>query len=251
MNIARAYDAAAPEYDAALAQDPVAVWMRQQLWAHYARVIPAQARILDFTAGTGADAIFLAQRGAQVLACDVSSGMLEELQRRARAEQLRVETRVLAAELLDRLDGQPFDAAVSGFAGINTIETPPQLAHNLARLVKPRGRVILHALNATCIWETVNQIAHGQLPRTRTAEIRIGGEQVKLHFFNPHELFRRAFAAQFTMRDLYGLSLVTAPTWIKRAGPLAPALFRADRVLGRVLPAAGDFFVMDLERRAA
>lgn len=250
MNIARAYDAAAPEYDAALAQDPVAVWMRQQLWAHYVRVIAPTARVLDFTAGTGADAIFLARRGAQVLACDVSPGMLQELQRRARAEQVQVETRVLAAEMLDLLDGSRFDAAVSGFAGINTIEEPPQLAHNLARLVKPRGRVILHALNANCIWEKANQIAHGQLPRTRTAGTRIGGEQVALHFFNPHELFPSAFAAQFTLRELYGLSLVTAPTWMKRAGLLAPALFRADRIVGRVLPAAGDFFVMDLERRA-
>lgn len=250
MNLARAYDAAAPTYDAALAQNPVAVWMRQQLWAHYVRAIPPGARVLDFTAGTGADAISLALRGAHVVACDVSPGMLDELQRRALAAQVHVETHVLAAEMLDRLDEPPFDAAVSGFAGINTIQALPRLAVALARLVRPRGRVLIHALNATCVWETANQLAHGHLPRARRAQTCIGGETIAVRFLNPRDLYRSAFAAQFTLRELYALSVITAPTWMKRTGPLAPALFHADRVLGRVFPAAGDFFVMDLDRRS-
>ena len=254
MSIARAYDAAAKDYDATLAQNPVALWMREQLWAHYARVIPTDARVLDFTAGTGADALFLARRGARVTACDVSQGMLEELQERARAASLQIEMRVLAAETLDQLaapqfDASQFDAAISGFAGINTIQDMPQLAQNLARALKPRGRVILHGLGAFCFWETANQIAHRHTPKPRSTQTRVGDEMIALRLYNPFKLYRSAFAPHFTLREMYALSVITAPTWVQRARGFAPILFKLDRALGRVFPTAGDFFVMDLEKR--
>jgi ubiquinone/menaquinone biosynthesis C-methylase UbiE len=250
MNVASVYDAAAAQYDATLAQNPVAVWMRECLWKHYTRAFPAHARVLDFTAGTGADALFLAQRGMQVVASDISPGMLAELQRRAANANLEIETRVLAAEALDQFDADAFDAAISSFAGINTTENIPQLARHLARLLKPRGRVILHALNSSCAWETLNHLAHLRAPRARNTQTRIGGERVALHFYHPRVLYQDAFASEFTLREMYALSVLAAPTWLKRAGALAPTLWQMDCALGRLFPARGDFFVMDLEKRS-
>lgn len=249
MSVTAAYDAAARAYDAQLAQNPVAAWMRRELWKHYARAIAPNAQVLDFTAGTGADALYLAQRGARVVAVDVSQGMLEELKRRAHTAKLEIETRVLAAEALDQLDAGTFDAAISGFAGINTIENLPRLAMNLAQLVKPRGRVILHALNSFCLWETLNQLAHLRAPRARSAETRIGGEFIPSRFYNPTTLYRGAFAALYELREVYALSVIAAPTWVTRAKALAPVIFTIDRAVGRAFPAAGDFFVLDLEKR--
>lgn len=249
MSIATAYDTAARAYDAQLAQNPVAAWMRRELWKHYARAIAPNARVLDFTAGTGADAMYLARRGAQVVASDVSPGMLEELKRRARQAELEIETRVLAADALDRLDAGAFDAAISSFAGINTIENLPRLAQHLAQLLKPRGRVILHALNSFCLWETLNQLAHLCAPRARSARTRIGGEFITLRFYQPQQLYRDTFASLFELRELYALSVIAAPTWVLRAPRLAPLIFPIDRAVGRAFPAAGDFFVLDLEKR--
>jgi ubiquinone/menaquinone biosynthesis C-methylase UbiE len=250
MSTADAYDAAAAQYDATLAQNPVAVRMRECLWKHYTRVFPANARVLDFTAGTGADALFLTLRGMPVVASDISPGMLAELQRRAAEAHLEIETRVLAAEALDQFDVGAFDGAISGFAGLNTIENLPQLAHNLARVLKPRGRVILHALNSFCAWETLNHIAHLRAPRARTAQTQIGGERVTLRFYNPRLLYQGTFASKFVLREIYALSVLAAPTWIQRAGSLAPMLWQLDCALGRWFPAMGDFFVMDLEKRS-
>lgn len=249
MRIARAYDEAASTYDATLEQNPVAVWMRACLWKEYARAIPKNARVLDFTAGTGTDALFLASRGAHVVALDVSQGMLAELNRRAHAANVQVETCVLAAEELGQLDAGTFDAAISAFAGLNTIENMPELAHNLARLVKPKGRVIVHALNAWCAWETFNQLAHFHAPRARSTQTEIGGERVTTRFFNPRALYRSAFASDFVLREMYALSVIAAPTWTRHLKPIAPVIFALDRALGRAFPTCGDFFVMDLERR--
>lgn len=246
--LVRAHDALAPTYDAQLERNPVAMWMRARLWEHYTRVFAPGARLLDFTAGTGADALFLAGRGARVVALDISPGMLAELEARAGTRALAVETRVLPAEHLSRLAGEPFDGALSGFAGINTVEDLPRLARDLARLVRPGGRVVLHALNSWCLWETVNALRRGRPPGPRAVATAIGGEFIAHRFLDPFDLYRSAFAPYFARRETYALSVIAAPPLIARLPRAAPLLFKLDRIIGRAVPGAGDFFVIDLER---
>ena len=249
-SLARAHDALAPTYDELLASNPVATWMRRQLWSHYSRVFPKRGRLLDFAAGTGADALFLAESGASVVALDISPGMIAELQRRATQRWLSVDARVWPAERLGALDvGALFDGALAGFAALNTIENLRQLSIDLARLLNPGGHVILHALNSFCLWETVNRVLHGHPPEARHEQTPVGGEVVSHRFYNPNVIWREAFAPEFRRREVYGLSVIAAPTWLMRAPRLAPFILRLDGWVGRALPTAGDFFVLDLERR--
>jgi 2-polyprenyl-3-methyl-5-hydroxy-6-metoxy-1,4-benzoquinol methylase len=247
--IASGYDRIARTYDARLAENPTAVWMRQQLWQHYARVFEPSARVLDFTAGTGADALFLATRGIQMVALDLSPGMLAELQRGACARGLSIDTRALAAERLAELGLGEFDGALSSFAGLNTIASMPRLAQDLAHLLRPHGRVILHALNAFCLWEALIQIGHGRLPRPRATRTLIGDEHVAHRLYDPLALYRDAFSSNFLLRELYSLSVLAAPAWLQRVPDMAPQLLRMDSWVGRLARRAGDFFVMDLEKR--
>jgi SAM-dependent methyltransferase len=222
--------------------------MRARLWEHYARALrPGPGvRLLDIAAGTGSDALHLARLGAEVVAVDVSDGMLGVLRRRAAERQLSIETRHMPAERLGTLDpGVPFDGALTAFAGLNTIDDLPRFAYDLAGLLKPGGRVVIHALNAFCVWETVNQVLHGQRPRARHTRAPVG----EVRFYDPVRLWREVFAARFACREVYALSVAVAPGWLRRAPRIAPASLRLDGWLGRRLPRAGDFFVLDLEKR--
>jgi ubiquinone/menaquinone biosynthesis C-methylase UbiE len=247
--IARAHDALAPTYDATLAENPVAVWMRTQLWAHYARAFPPGGRVLDIAAGTGTDALHLAERGMRAVAIDVSSGMIDELQRRASERGLAVETHVIAAEHLSTSGLGEFDGALTAFAGLNTIDNLPQLSTDLARLLKPRGRVIIHALNSFCLWETVNGLLHGHVRRARTELSHIGGEMLNHRAHDPVALWREVFAADFDCREMYALSVIAAPTWLRRAPRMTRVVLKLDGWVGRLVPNAGDFFVLDLLKR--
>jgi ubiquinone/menaquinone biosynthesis C-methylase UbiE len=245
--LARAHDALAPSYDATLAENPVAGWMRRQLWEHYARVFPPGGRLLDLAAGTGADALHLAASGYDVVAVDVSPRMIAQLERHALSE--RIETHVMAAEQLSDVHLGQFDGVVSAFAGLNTIEDLPKLSKNLARLLTRRGRLVVHALNAFCLWETVNRLLHGQPPRRRHEDTTIGGELIHHRFYDPLTLYCSVFIEEFVCRDVYALSVIAAPTWLRRAPRMAPLFLDLDRVVGRLFPQAGDFFVLDLEKR--
>jgi SAM-dependent methyltransferase len=244
--VARAYDAIASEYAAQLESNPVAAYMRVQLHAHFARVFHRGDRVLDFTAGTGLDALFLAARGVRVTATDVSPAMIAELRQSAAARGLPIDARVVAAERLGEWDNH-FDGAISTFAGLNLIADLPRVAENLAHTVRPGGRVILHGLGRSCFWYAAANRLRSR--GTRSGNLCVGATSVAHRLYDPFALWHAAFERHFKLREAYAQSVIAAPALVKRAVRFAPAIFWTDRLVGRMLPAAGDFFVLDLERR--
>jgi ubiquinone/menaquinone biosynthesis C-methylase UbiE len=100
-------------------------------------------RFLDVAAGSGALSIPAARLGAQVLAIDLSPVMLELLEARAQKEGLNVETRVMDGHAL-QLEDNSFDIAGSQF-GVMLFPDMTKAVREMARVVKPGGRVLIHA----------------------------------------------------------------------------------------------------------
>lgn len=118
-----------------------------QLWLGTEGVRRAGLRegmtFLDVAAGSGALSIPAARLGARVLATDLSPAMLELLGARAQREGLPIETRVMDGQALELEDGS-FDAAGSQF-GVMLFPDMPRGIRELARVVKPGGRVLMIA----------------------------------------------------------------------------------------------------------
>jgi cyclopropane fatty-acyl-phospholipid synthase-like methyltransferase len=75
--------------------------------------VEAGTRVIDIAAGSGGQSIAAGRRGATVLATDISSNILEEAERAARAAGVStIATRVVDGEDLDVEPGT-FDAAIS------------------------------------------------------------------------------------------------------------------------------------------
>ena len=100
-------------------------------------------KFLDVASGSGAVAIPAARLGAQVTAVDQSSVMLEHLNARAKKENLSVEARVMDAHSLQFPDNT-FDMVGSQF-GVMLLPDMPKAVREMARVVKPGGKVLLHA----------------------------------------------------------------------------------------------------------
>lgn len=99
-------------------------------------------RFLDVAAGSGALSIPAARAGTRVLATDLSPAMLALLEARARAEGLAIETRVMDGQAL-ALDDDTFDMAGSQF-GVMLFPDMPQGIREMARVVRPGGRVLMN-----------------------------------------------------------------------------------------------------------
>lgn len=106
----------------------------------------AGMRFVDVAAGSGALSIPAARLGARVLATDQSTAMLARLEARARSEGLDIEVRVMDGHAL-ALGDDGFDMAGSQF-GVMLFPDMPRGIREMARVVKPGGRVLLHAYGA-------------------------------------------------------------------------------------------------------
>lgn len=134
-----AWDRIAPGYDKT--NTPTQMWLGTE-GLRRAELRPG-TRFLDVAAGSGALSIPAARLGAQVLATDLSPVMLDLLKERALQEGLNIETRVMDGHALE-LDDSSFDTAGSQF-GVMLFPDVPKAIREMARVVKPGGRVLIHA----------------------------------------------------------------------------------------------------------
>jgi ubiquinone/menaquinone biosynthesis C-methylase UbiE len=77
--IAEAFSRTAEKYDSFAVDHPHLTRMRNKVYDHIGRLLSPGARILELNAGTGTDAVKLAQRGYRVHATDIAPGMLQRL----------------------------------------------------------------------------------------------------------------------------------------------------------------------------
>lgn len=135
--IASMFDSVASRYDvmdALMTGGLDRVWMtalRQAVAPH-----PGE-RILDLAAGTGASSATLAKGGAEVVACDLSEGMIEV----GRERHPEIEFVHGNAMDLDFEDGS-FDAVTISW-GLRNIPDPQLALREMARVVRPRGRLVV------------------------------------------------------------------------------------------------------------
>jgi ubiquinone/menaquinone biosynthesis C-methylase UbiE len=102
-------------------------------------------RLLDVACGSGALALPAAQRGAAVTAVDAAPTMIDRLVRRAREEGLSgLEGRVMDARAL-ALGDAVFDV-VASLDGILPLGDADEVVREIARVVRPGGRLLLAAL---------------------------------------------------------------------------------------------------------
>ena len=137
-----AWDRIAPGYDAT--NTPTQMWLGNEGLRRAG--LRAGMRFVDVAAGSGALSIPAARLGARVLATDRSPAMLELLEARARREGLDIETRVMDGHALELTD-ETFDMAGSQF-GVMLFPDMPKGISEMARVVRPGGRVLIHAYGA-------------------------------------------------------------------------------------------------------
>ncbi|MFP4537666.1 MAG: class I SAM-dependent methyltransferase [Dichotomicrobium sp.] len=193
---------------------------------------PDGRRILDVGCGDGVLATMLARRGAQVFGVDASPRMIAAARRRGRVEGAKARFAVARAERLP-FASECFDSVVA-VTVLCFIADPAAALAEMARVLKPGGRLILGELNSRSTWAAVRRIK-GWLgsPVWRAA-----------HFRSPGELRRLAIAA--------GLSdvAVRGAIFYPPKGAAARLLAPTDRLLGRVTTLGAAFLALSAEKSA-
>ena len=278
------FDAMAADYDVAFARSAIGTRMRRAVWRQLDAHFRPGDRLLEVGCGTGEDALYLAQRGIQVLATDVSQRMIavaqaktlaagldhaiatacfniEDLARFGKDKETRrqgdKETRdryVQHAPHLPISLQSPYDGLLSNFGALNCVADLPGVLAGMASLLRPGGVALLCVMGPLVPWEWAWYLGRGQ-PAKALRRLRPGGVQwrgLTIRYPSIGTLLR-ACAPHF--RPLRGTAIgaLLPPSyvepWAKEHPLLLHALDRIERRFERAwpLPWLADHYLIELE----
>jgi len=136
-DVASMFDEVSPRYDlmnTLMSAGMDRIWQRAMCAAVGAR--PGE-KVLDLAAGTGASSAALARSGAEVVACDLSAGMIE-VGRRRHPDIHFVQGNATDLDFTDA----SFDAVTISYGLRNVVDTEAAL-REMARVTRPGGRLVV------------------------------------------------------------------------------------------------------------
>lgn len=268
-----AFDDLAGSYDQDFTGSVIGRALRAAVWRRLAVRFQSGDRVLELNCGTGADAMFLAQRGVQVLATDVTRAMLAAAQARVieagagqRVTVQRLDLQALAAwgdgvpaaevEALLFSHVRPFTGVLSNFGGLNCIANLAGAARALARVTTPGAWTLLCIMGPLVPWEWAWYLGRGEPGKAfrRLRRRGVAWRGLTIHYPSIGAV-RRAFAPSFELARVSAVGALLPPTyaepWAARHPRLVTALTHAERRLETLfpLPWLADHFLLELRRR--
>jgi ubiquinone/menaquinone biosynthesis C-methylase UbiE len=229
------------------------------VYAQLTRFLPPGARVLELNAGTGTDAVHLAQRGYYVHATDIASGMLQRI--RDKVDQWELDDKVTVQQCsftdLSCIQGAQFDAVFSNLGGLNCIPDLSPVIHDLPIVLRPGGLVTWVLMPPICLWE-LGMLLTGQVrfalrrfSHDNGTRAHLEGLSFKIYYFTPRQVINW-FGEDYDVLALEGLSVITPTAESKNLAKRFPRLYRLlsrwDDRLSTRSPwwGWGDFFILSL-----
>jgi len=260
--IAEAFSRTAEKYDSFAEDHPHLTRMRNKVYAHVVRYIPRGARILELNAGTGTDAVQLAQRGYSVHATDIAPGMLNRLREKVHKlgfhERVTMEERSFLA--LENMQGAPYDAVFSDLGGLNCVPDLTPIIQQAPKILKAGGIVTWVLMPHVCLWEMAEvfrgnfSLAFRRFSRSRV-QANLEGLNFDVYYFSPRQVIKW-FGDDFELLALEGLSVITPTAESKNFVKRHPRLYRVlswlDDQLSPHSPwyGWGDFYILTMKYKS-
>jgi SAM-dependent methyltransferase len=231
--------------------------MRRAVWARCAVRFAAGSRVLEMNCGTGEDALWLARRGVNVLATDVSLAMLQVAESKLAALPRNgcAQFHRLAWEELEAFDEGPFDGLLSNFGGLNCVQDLRGCARTLAAKLRSGAAAVICIMGPVVPWEWVWFLARGK-PAAAFRRLRREGARwsgIAIHYPSVADTCR-AFAPEFRLLRRSAIGALLPPPYTENSiGRFTRLIAALDRLERRVetwwpLPMLADHYLLEFER---
>lgn len=260
------FDSIAAQYDAIEAANPILQWMRKRVQRAALATFPPHARLLEIGCGTGADALFFAQRGHQIVALEPSAEMLAIA--REKISRAGYEQQVTFAQagfeqmksLIETYGRASFDAIFSNFGALNCTREVLGFAKCSLQLLRPGGKLLVNIMPPLCPWEIayyfLKMKPHEALRRWRGLTenggiaVQVGDRLVQTYYHSLGSL-KAIFEERFEIVAQFSLGVLAPPPYLARYGWLFKSTHWWDEKMSAwpLLRSMGDHAVMIMQRR--
>lgn len=233
---------------------------RQKVYRHVDRYLEPSARIIELNAGTGIDALYFAENGHEVLATDIASGMVSQMERKIKERGLQehLHARQCSFMELEQLAGEgQFDYAFSNFGGLNCLDDLRELRRSLKNLLHPGAMLTFVIMPPFCPWEMISGIkgnvhAFRRLTQGGT-RAQLEGYEFKTYYHSVRSV-KNALGIDFKLISCESLGLFSPPPSADDIATRHPKIFRAlmaiDNACGQIYPFShwGDHVIITMRR---
>ena len=223
-DIAQAFDSASEEYDYTISHNYINTWIRQRSIAELLKVSNPQDTLVEIGCGTGAEALEISKHVSRIVATDISSKMLEIMDKKVLARNLV--NRIIPAQLrasdvgrVARLVDSGHVQVVYSFNGALNCEPDLKMfADNLSSVLVPGGYFVCSIRNSFCLGEALSHAAVLQFdkmaPRKKQpVMVSVGGMDVPAYYYRPAK-FTEFFQSRFRVRRIIGLPAFLPPAYL-------------------------------------
>ncbi|MDA4125270.1 MAG: methyltransferase domain-containing protein [Thaumarchaeota archaeon] len=260
-----AFDGVAETYDSHIFGNPMNLWLRNRSVSLLRSLFGGGDQVVEVGCGTGTETLSLARRGVKVLACDISSRMLDVMMKKARREGLEdsvVPLHCRPYEIRSVVKGlgiEKVDGAYSTYGAVNTEPRLGAMVDGLHRLIKNDGELVLGVWNRYCMYEILGYSLRLR-PSMAFARFRNPVPVGKSRFCVASNAYSvadvsAALSGYFRLKSVYGVGILLPPSNLTRYLPPQGALRfveRADVAIQGHLPwnRLGDHFLGVYSRNA-
>ncbi|MGH2576045.1 MAG: class I SAM-dependent methyltransferase [Ignavibacteria bacterium] len=255
------FDKIASEYDLADKANEIVQWMREVVHEVYLNNFKSGDELLEVNAGTGIDALFLANNGMKVYATDISERMIEIL----KSKVGEASNRMLGAEKISfseihQIQRKDFDGVISNFGGLNCINDFSKLSGDLALKIKRGGKFVAVVMNKVCPWEILYYSLKLDFKEAFRRfnkggiDASLSTERVRTFYYTPKQ-FGKFFDEHFKIQRIFTLGFLTPSPYLlgiyERFIPFVKLLMKLDEIIKGIFPLNrfGDHFIIVMNRK--
>ncbi len=259
------FDQIAENYDDEFSNSSIGKLQRQVVW-NYLDIFLRDRQslnILELNCGTGEDAIWLAQKGHNIVATDVSPEMINVAKFKADTAGLNDK---LSFSVLDLSKPETFptdakfDLVFSNFGGFNCIspDSFQKAMPEIAELLKPKGRFIAVIMPKFCLWESFYFVVKGKRSevfrrnRSTPVIVSVGNYSVSTWYYSPSEV-SGICRKKFKTTKKLAVGIFIPPSYLNLFFSRHPRSLefcsRLEKTFGSlsILSGISDHFIIDME----
>ncbi|WP_420571745.1 class I SAM-dependent methyltransferase [Kordia sp.] len=256
------FDAAAPQYDDIFTYSNIGKAQRKLVFKYINPIIQRDKKlsILELNCGTGADAIEFAKLDHEVIATDISAGMIEVAKVKEHPKNLQFKVQDINTITKDTFN-KKFDFIFSDFGGINCLseEQLEAFFKTASNLLLPNGKMAIVLMPKNCLWERLYFTLKGDKTKatrrntTESVVANVDGIGVETWYYNPKDVSAAA-KDYFSTRKVKPIGVTIPPSYLEQSFVAKFPMLNIFRGLDSILTSSSlakyaDHFLITLEKK--